>query len=882
MSARSITIVLAASLALLALFALSPFSSPDAPLSEKEALAKVLAEHPYANRAPMSKKELKAIPKADRPDLAIEQHFLRTMDPATETRPVERLFEANQIAVDYKRSIGRSGGPVVTEEWVERGPTNVGGRTRAIMFDPNDEDNLKVWAGGVGGGLWFTEDITDSDGEWSNVNDFWSNIAISAIAYDPTDTQVFYASTGEGWFNADAIQGGGIFKSEDGGETWNLLEATTPAFFQYIQDLVVDPATGDVYASTRDAGLRRSQDGGETWSAVINSSVGAASNRAADIEIAADGTFYVTFGIFNQDGIYKSSTGNLDEWERISDNPGFATGGYNRIELATAPSDADVLYAVTHQSGSNGIQDVFRSGDAGATWTELTFPTHPTIGNPARNQAWYDLIIQVAPEDEDIIYLGSIDFQRSSDGGDSWELITGGAGNPAMHVDMHNMIFRPGSATEAIFSNDGGIYYTADATAETIPLTNRNDAYNVTQFYSAALNPLDGSDLMLGGTQDNGTRRFFQEGVGASALALGGDGGFTFIDQDEPALAIASTQFLNYFRSTNGGISFTTPILQASGGQFINPADYDNREDILYAASAPGGFYRVTNVLTTADQSTVSIVLGGTATHFSVSPFAPEGTSTVYIGTSSGRIFRVANAQDDADIEEIASGPIFGAVSSIEFGVDEDQMLVTVSNFGVNSVFETMDGGDSWSNKEGDLPDIPVLWALYNPTDRTKVILATEAGIWETRNIAGGRVSWTAAPGFPTTRVDMLQIRESDDLMVMAATHGRGVFTAPMRNFINDIEQAVPSGEAYTLDAAYPNPFADRATVGLRVAQAQDVRVEVFNTVGQRVAVLHDGALAAATPHRFTLEGQDLASGTYIYVVTGETFRDEGRMTLVR
>ena len=127
----------------------------------------------------------------------------------------------------------------------------------------------------------------------------------------------------------------------------------------------------------------------------------------------------------------------------------------------------------------------------------------------------------------------------------------------------------------------------------------------------------------------------------------------------------------------------------------------------------------------------------------------------------------------------------------------------------------------------------------------------------------------------------MLQTRASDHL-VMASTHGRGVYTAPFQLFTVSAEGDAAVAGTHTLNAAYPNPFADRASFGLRVAQPQDVRVEVYNALGQRVAMLHDGPLAADTPQRFTIEGTDLASGTYLYVVTGEHFRDEGRVTLVR
>src|SRR5690606_10975610 len=198
-------------------------------------------------------------------------------------------------------------------EWEERGTSNGGGRTGALMFDPNDPEVKKFWAGGVAGGLWYTNDITEPDSAWYPVDDFWANLAVSSIAYDPTDTQVFYVGTGEGWFNIDAVRGGGLFKSMDGGETWVQLESTTGSEFQNVQKVAVAPMTGDVYAATREGGLRRSQDGGETWEMVLGSGNGA-SPRVADIEIDSEGRIYAAFGIFTTDGIYASDSGDEGTW----------------------------------------------------------------------------------------------------------------------------------------------------------------------------------------------------------------------------------------------------------------------------------------------------------------------------------------------------------------------------------------------------------------------------------------------------------------------------------------------------------------------------------------------------------------------------------------
>ena len=127
------------------------------------------------------------------------------------------------------------------------------------MWDPNDSNNEKLWAAGVAGGIWFNNDITDINSSWQNVDDFMANLAITTLAYDPTNTQIFYAGTGEGFFNGDAVRGAGIFKSTDGGSSWALISDTETSDFNYVQKVVV-AGTGTVLAATR-TGIFRSTDG---------------------------------------------------------------------------------------------------------------------------------------------------------------------------------------------------------------------------------------------------------------------------------------------------------------------------------------------------------------------------------------------------------------------------------------------------------------------------------------------------------------------------------------------------------------------------------------------------------------------------------------------
>lgn len=850
---------------------------------ERAAYRAFLHNHPFNQRPAMTKEQLKQIPKRDRPDLAAELRFLQTADPRTRMVPIERLFAANELVDEAKRRMG--GGPLmaapgdptlVTMPWEERGPNNIGGRTRAIMFDPNDPTARKVWAGGVAGGLWYTDDITDPFAPWHSVDDFWANLAVSAIAYDPSNTNVFYVGTGEGVFNADAVQGGGIFKSVDGGATWERLMSTTDPSFYYVQKIVVTDQ-GTVLAATRDgAGVQRSDDGGQTWTIALNSSKGTVTNRAADLEIGADGRIYASMGLFSQGSIWVSENDGVD-WTRLSTPAsGFpTTANVARIELATAPSDPNVLYAIAHDMLLDGsgadVLGIYRSEDQGVTWQQLTEPvdcSHPT-SDFSRGQAWYDLILAVNPTDPNDVIVGTIDLFRSTDpdapeGANTWTQISVwhsfytqpqycGATVPVVHADQHAIVFRPGT-TAAVFGHDGGIDYSPDVTATPQVFINRNNGYNVTQFYSAALTPEPGGDFMLGGTQDNGTQYFSAPGINATLDVIGGDGGFSFIDQTNPGIAIGTYVYNNIYRSVNGGPF--EPILAFNGGLFINPMDYDDEENILYSTKFYDQLFRCTDMegaVPTCAQ--LNINLEG---DFSTAIRTSHLSNAIFIGTSTGLIFRVDDADGIPVPTDITGNLNPGYVSSIEIGADEQQLLVTLSNYGVTSIYETTDGGATWEAKEGDLPDIPVNWALYNPFDRTAALIATDAGLFETVNLDAASPNWTPVPTTPTTRFDMLQHRA--DGTVLAASHGRGMWTSSWRTEPLPVELAAFTavGDAGAVRLSW-STLSETNNAGFNVEMRRGAE-GAFEKIG-----FVEGAGTTQEARTYTFRHEGLAPGIYAF-----------------
>ena len=541
----------------------------------------------------------------DHMELAIEQDFELTKDLRLNEIPRERLI--NAMSIKKQRIAARRLKPdiaVTGINWQERGPNNIGGRTRALLFDLNDAANgyKKVWAGSVGGGLWYTNDITATNPSWNKVDDLFENIAITAIAQNPLNPLEMYFGTGEGWFNSDAIRGLGIWKSIDGGATWSRLTSTIS--FKYINDLLVDK-NGNLYASVKQQfssdpfGIQKSSDGGTTWTNVLGTNSGV-NLPGGDLELAANGDVYATLGASGRTGvIYRSdftahgtSTGDVSTWVNISPS---GTSAF-RIELACAPSNANIVYALFQASTSGNCNSIQRYDASANSWTAKSVPTIVDQGdnsNFTRGQAWYDLIAAVDPNNENSLYIGGIDALRSDDGGSTWTQMTSWSlfNAPAftaaqnVHADQHAIAYSPGSSSVAVWGTDGGIFYTADAntTGSKPNFLDKNSGYNVIQYYSTAIHPTN-PNYFLAGSQDNGTQKYTAAGINTTIEASDGDGGYCFIDQNNPNIQITSTVYNNYYLSTDGGNTFTDRYFN-NYGSFINPAAYDAQSQKLYAAN---------------------------------------------------------------------------------------------------------------------------------------------------------------------------------------------------------------------------------------------------------------------------------------------------------
>jgi hypothetical protein len=576
--------------------------------------------------------------KYDGIDQALAFEIEKTKDPATGKVPWAKL----RIAIEQTQIAKANRMPSIQAlAWEERGPngdftgggnprpagTQTSGRMRTAMIDSLDPTHKTVIAGSVAGGLWRTTDITVALPNWTLINDYMINLSISDITQDPRPgfQNNMYLATGESYGNADAVRGVGVFKSTDAGATWNFLPSTA-AFVNGTR--ILCDFQGNIYLGTRGNGLQRSSDGGTSWTNITPSGIGV---DVCDLEISSTGVaarLHVTTGIFSTSGY------------RYTDVPSTVTSGSGWTS-ATAPFptfnqrsemgiSGNVLY-VAPDNASHSVSQIWKTIDGGATW--VATGGQPS-GNWANGQGWYDLSVGINPANSDEVIVGGLDCHRSTTGGNSWSAISGWATSTPgfyIHADQHDIQWWDGGS-KLLFACDGGIHYSTNGGTS---MADRNKGLRIKQFYSVAIHP-NSTNYFLAGAQDNGMHRLNHVGLDSSLETSGGDGCYAAIDQNEGQFQFGSYVYNVYRRSVNNGASWSTPINNQSSGRFVNPWDYDNNENIIYACNSTGTYLRWNNPQTGASTDVVTASgFTGNVSAVHASPYTPH---RVYFGMGSGGI----------------------------------------------------------------------------------------------------------------------------------------------------------------------------------------------------------------------------------------------------
>ena len=930
-------------------------------LSEVEALrakhAEFLKNSPFRNSIPLSRADRKG--RGLPPNPYYERLWELTMNPALGYPTLDKINQLQDEIYSAQNSLAgvrtqrAPGDSPVDNPWVERGPNNIGGRTRVVVFDPNDATHKRVFAGGVSGGLWVNQDITNANSSWTLVNSVPGHLNVSSFTVDPNNPLIMYLGTGEQYTFGAAV-GNGVYKSTNGGNSWvklniNLATATTGvggtnltggsellSGIFFINDIIAwnnagntevfigvgahifgaskiaDAGNPNNFLGLQSAGLYRSADDGANWNRIESANMQFQFSGfdfyfiPNDFEIGPDNKLWMgtirTPGLTNTGGgrIYSSTDGTT--WTQVTQLP-----ASDRTEIEISATDANRIYALTQGTNSVIPVHIFSSQD-GTTFTEATtLPDDADEDIPmndfTRGQSFYDLVIEADPTDQNKVYVGGIDLFSGvfnpATNNFAWEQISKWSNNPALgvlpvplvHADQHAFVFHPTNADQAIMGNDGGVYFASSlstASSSTTAIASRNKDYNVTQYYYGTIGQNIAVEDIGGGTQDNGSPFAFAAAAGANSFdeLFGGDGAYTQLDKDND-YGIASfpgnTHFFFALPDTPTSPSYFI-VNEGNNGSFINTAALDEVNDVFFSDATISGspptfrlamFRNIkTNELTITRNNLTNALLDESMTAMKVSPFGGSN-SNVFIGLLNGKLLKLTKAESFLRQWSEITGPSFvGSISDIELGNSEQEIFVTMHNFGVVSLWYTADGGATWQNKEGNLPDIPVKAVLKNPLNNVEVILGTALGVWRTQNFTDASPVWVQSQnGMKDVTVIDLDLRTSDNT-VLAATHGRGLFTGVFSTTLSIDDKELANNNI----KIFPTVTSGEVNIVSNTSFGKtDVRV--YTLSGQEV-FRQNMNLNFGTTNQIQLQG--LSSGLYFIKLKGESFSKVQKLIIRR
>lgn len=683
-------------------------------------------------------------------------------------------------------------------------------------------------------------------------------ITIPSIMLSQADGNILEAAVNAGTVN------GTLNPTAAGGFTGNLVPGQ-----QHINDIKVrnNGGTSEIYVAAGDSfygsanattylggpsfGLYKSVNGGTSWTQV-NLPLTSGNNKHCpnDIEIGSDNKIWLstTKSVVYGDGggiIFSSTDGNTFTQR-------YAVTDGDRTQIAVSKQTADKVYVLAEVP--TGVA-FYGTTNAFAVTTTLALPDDVDTGiapeDFTRGQAFYDLMLEVDPNNDQFVYTGGIDLFKTTNAGASWIQISKWSNNnnlaalnvSLVHADQHGMAFAPGSSSRMVFGNDGGVFFSSNSGST---MDSRNRGLNITQFYSVGVAPTGATggnlsgDYFAAGAQDNGTQYFAGVGAGTnqSVQSQGGDGAYTMFDQGADKYYISNYVYndnINYRPTAGATRSINSE--SASNGAFICPMTLDSNLDMLYSDyTTSAGVYQIrryTNLKSGTVTKTIltNALLASSPTALTVSKYTT--TSTVLLaGLRNGKLLKVtgANSGFPAPVwTDITGSGFVGSISDVEYGQSESEIFVTMHNYNVVSVWYTSNGGTTWVNKEGNLPDLPVKCILQNPLNVNEVIVGTELGVWHTNTFNNASPTWYQSyNGMSNVKVVDMDLR--NDNTVFAATYGRGVFSGAFTS-------SVLSSDSFANNKGvkvYPNP--SNGVINLNIADfSGNLNIQLFDINGREV-----------------------------------------------
>lgn len=679
---------------------------------------------------------------------------------------------AGKVFQSYLKTTNGSRSP--EGNWTSMGPSTTSGgyaglgRLNCIAFHP--DDNNTIYVGAAAGGIWKS---ADGGSNWIPMGDQNEALGVSdIIVQSGSGNETIYLATGDK--DASDTYSVGILKSTDGGTSWQ----TTGLDWQQNQYRLVnrllqdmnDPNT--IWAATS-AGLYKTTDGGDNWDQLSSLSF-------KDIEFQP-GSNVVLYGSNGSGDIYRSLDGGQNWGSRVLNTSG------ERTELAVTADDPSVVYALISNS-SNALYGIYKSTDGGASFT-LTYNDVNMLGwncdgSGSGGQGWYDLAIASDPYNADVVFIGGVNTWRSQDGGYTWSINnhwSGTCGGSAtnVHADKHFLAYQPG--TSILFEcNDGGVYKTINNGSNWNHL---GSGLVTSQAYRIGVAQTVDNDVIIG-LQDNGTKSLI---YGSWDDVIGGDGMDCMIDWSNELVQYGELYYGNIKRTTNHWNSYTTISNGISGNAaWVTPMIQDlNEPNTIYV-----GYQDIWKSTNRGNSWTkISTWNGSTLRSLAISK---SNSDYIYAATRT-TLYRFDGLSWSNITNSLPTGSARITFISVKAD-DPSTAWVSMSGFNSLGVYQTTDGGTTWTNISEGLPELPVNCVIQNrlSADEVELYAGTDVGVY----MKSGDEDWVPFfNGLPNVVVTELEIyydeEDEENSRIRAATYGRGVWEsdlfgiegAPIANF---------------------------------------------------------------------------------------------------
>lgn len=693
--------------------------------------------------------------------------------------------DAYYKAYEYSKSNLSQQDKPLTYLFEQIGPHNIGGRTLDVQFNPLNTNS--IFAGAASGGLWRSYTGGVGVSVWQQVPTGFPVLGVSSIAIVPTDSNTIYIGTGE-VYNYQNSHGGltvretrgsygmGILKTTDYGVTWTKSLDWSYNAERGVQKVRIDPNNYNIIWAATTEGTYKSTDAGQTWNQMHNILM------STDVAIMP-GNSNIVFeacGNLNStgNGIYRTTNGGTS-WTKLTSGLPSSYGGKALLQIYQA--NPQIIFASIGNGSATGAGTwLCKSTNGGDNWSIINTTDYSTY------QGWYSHWVGVNPTNQNLILTGGIDVYKSTNGGTTltqktyWYLwyfgVTppGGPEGPPdyVHADQHSITYNPNDPNIVYLGTDGGVFRSTDG-GETF--TGCNGGYQSTQFYSQFASSFTSGSIGIGGLQDNATAIYL--GTDAWKRVLGGDGCAAGIHPTNENIMYGTYQYLALQRSTNLGNNWNgiQPPNSSSAGFYAPFVVCRSNPNTLYAGSNyvhkstnQGSSWTLMNGGQTLDGNPLLVLTGSNSStdtvYAATSPVSSRGN--VFVTFNGGTSWNnITGTLPDRYLTDIAVAP-----------TNASTVYVTVAGFGSSHLFKSTNAGQTWTDIGSSLPDAPAFSVIVDPLNENNIFFGNDITVYASSD--AGNTWFEYSNGLPeAVFVYDLNILASNHKL-RVATHGNGVYEA--------------------------------------------------------------------------------------------------------